>query len=67
MTLLVFRVESDAPVAEVVSADHETTINSVGLCQSTALSSCVTVSLIVAASNNDAPILFAHKAANVTM
>ncbi len=54
MTLLVFRVERDAPVTEVVSAEHETTINSVGLCQSPGISSCVIVSLTVAASNNNA-------------
>jgi hypothetical protein len=53
---LVFRVEHDALVTKVVSADHETTINIVGL--STAFISCVTVCLIGATSDNSIRILF---------
>ncbi len=64
MTLLVLRVDHDALVTEVVSADHETTINIVGL--STDFTSCVTVCRIGATSDNSVPILFVHEAANVT-
>ena len=54
----------DALVTEVASADHETTINIVGL--STDFTSCVTVCLIGATSDNSVPILFVHEAENVT-
>ena len=58
MTLFVFRVEHDALVTEVVSADHETTINIVGL--STDFTSCVTVCHIGATSDNSVPIFCAR-------
>ena len=64
MTLLVFRVDHDSLVTEFVSADHETKINIVGI--STDFTSCVTVCLIGATSDNSVAILFVHEAANVT-